>query len=160
MGRGRSSPRSPRSRRKAAAAVAARAPFSTTRQATFFVAGLTAFFGGFLAVVALFAAYGAHAPDRGPVLIAAVLFFGVALAGHFVWIGALRYVQENLTGERPRPYPMGYPSLRVISRSLSVATIREAAKMLSIPGPLLVAWLYGLLFGAGFGFFFAIARSR
>lgn len=135
-------------------------PFTTRRQAAFYVAGLTAFFGGFFVVVALFAAYGARTLDRGPLSIAAVAFFIVALAGHFTWISALRFVQENLTGVRPRAYPMGYPSLRVLSRSLGMSMMGAAARVLGVPGSALTAWLYGLLFASAFGFFFAIARTR
>lgn len=114
--------------------------FPERSDAIWLLAGIGGFWSGWTLAVVLGLLGGGQASSPF-ILAAVVLAFGGAIA-HQV---ALRRLQMNLTGTKPKPWPFGYPSFGTQIQGTFPNMMVAAARRLGLNGPLVAGALYAIL---------------
>jgi hypothetical protein len=111
--------------------------FPTPQDAALYLAGLAGFWGG---IGALLIAVAAAAPSLAVAAISVL-----AIASMFVTMRAIRKLEGRITGRVVRPWPFGYPSLRIQVTATLPSTVMAAAQKLNFHAAIVAMAMYSLL---------------
>lgn len=111
--------------------------FPAPQDAALYLAGLAGFWGG----IGAFAIAAAAAASSLAIATISVL----TIASMFVAMRATRHLEGRITGRVVRPWPLGYPSLRVQVTATLPSTVMAAAQKLNFHAVIVATAMYSLL---------------